>query len=387
MSSGLKEHSRNTNIVLGLAGVFILLATTATSIALYRGALDTTVRVTVLSDRAGLMLEPGSDVKMRDVVVGRVEDVHVDSGQAAIEIDLQADHARSISENAVATIDPTTLFGRKFVALANPGGPPFLAIEEGTVLEGQSVPTEVNDLLSSLVDVLRAVEPQKVNGALNALATSLHGRGDELGETLVQLDGYLGRFNGSLPTLQRDLAAGADTADLLAAATPDLVETVANLTTTGNTISEKQSQLSAFLLSFTKFGNRGESFAHAAAVPLVESMRTLTPTTALLAERAPTYPCFMESLAQTNKYLERTVGGSAMPGLNILGTLLMGDPPYTSPADLPVVSADGPTRCYDWTSPQPHTDFNDGSHAYSGAKTLVDLIGNPFAQFVSGGGR
>lgn len=387
MSSGLKEHSRRVNVVFGLTGVLIMVAATALSIALYRGALDTTVRITVLSNRAGLMLEPGSDVKMRDVVVGRVSEVHLDSGKAAIEIDIKSDHAQSIPKNTVATIDPTTLFGRKFVALTNPSTPSSRSIAEGAVLESQSVPTEVNDLLSTLVDVLRAVEPQKVNAALNALATSLHGRGDQLGTMLVELDTYVGRFNGSLPTLQKDLAAGAETTDVLANATPDLIETVANLTTTGNTLTEKQSQLSAFLLSFTEFGNRGESFANAAGVPLVESMHTLTPTTALLAERAPTYPCFMASLAQTNKYLERTVGGSAMPGLNILGTLLMGDPPYTSPEDLPVVGADGPSKCYDWTTPQPHTDFADGSHAYSEAKTFADLIGNPFAQFVPGGGR
>lgn len=364
-----------------------MVAATVLSVVLYRGSLDSTVRITLLSSRVGLMLEPGSDVKLRDVVVGRVKTVRFDDGRATIDMDIDSRSAATISNDVTAAIDPTTLFGRKFVTLdaetSSSGG----SLTDGTILDAEYVPIEVNDLLSSLVEVLRAVEPQKVNGALNALATSLHGRGDGLGQTLVELDSYLKRFNDSLPTLQRDLSAGAQTADIFADASPDLMRIMAGLTTTGNTVTEKQVELSSFLLSFTEFGNRGESFMNAAGTPLVESVESLAPTTALLAERSATFPCFFSSLAQTNNYLERTVGGSAMPGLNILGTLIMGDPPYTSPEDLPIVEADGPAKCYDWSQPVPHTDFADGSHAYSKTQTLVDLVGSPFAQFMQGGGQ
>ncbi|MGK2237498.1 MAG: phospholipid/cholesterol/gamma-HCH transport system substrate-binding protein [Rhodococcus sp. (in: high G+C Gram-positive bacteria)] len=387
MVTGLDARSRSGNVVLGVLGVLIVIAATMVSVALYRGALDSTVRVTLLSTRVGLMLEPGSDVKLRDVVVGRVQSVRFDGDQATIAMDIDSTRAQTIPSNVTAAIDPTTLFGRKFVTLQGPTSPALGSLSDGSVLESQYVPIEVNDLLSSLVTVLRAVEPEKVNGSLNALATSLHGRGDKLGDTLVELDQYLQQFNNSLPELQRDLSAGAGTADLLAEASPDLLNMVANLTKTSNTVTEKQAELSSFLLSFTEFGNRGTTFMNAAGTPLVESVHSLAPTTALLAERSSTFPCFFASLAQTNKYLERTVGGSALPGLNIQGTLLMGDPPYTSPDDLPIVAADGPAKCYDWSQPVEHNDFEDGSHAYSTAETLVDLIGNPFAQFMPGGGR
>ncbi|OAK56220.1 MCE family protein [Rhodococcoides kyotonense] len=387
MITGLDTRSRASNVVLGLLGVVIMVAAAALSVVVYRGALDSTIRVTLISTRVGLMLEPGSDVKLRDVVVGRVDDVRFTDGQATIDMVIDSDQAADIPGNVAAVIDPTTLFGRKFVTLSAPTSAPTGTLTNGSVIDTQSVPTEVNDLLASLVEVLRAVEPQKVNGSLNALATALHGRGEKLGETLVQLDGYVRQFNNSLPTLQRDLATGAQTANILADASPDLMRMVNNLTTSGNTITEKESELSSFLLSFTQFGNSGETFMNAAGTPLKASLNSLSPTTALLAERASTLPCFVSSLAQTNRYLERTVGGSAMPGLNIRGTLLMGDPPYASPDDLPVVQADGPASCYDWSQPVPHSDFDDGSHAYSKAETLLDLIGNPFAQFLPGGGQ
>lgn len=90
---------------------------------------------------------------------------------------------------------------------------------------------------------------------------------------------------------------------------------------------------------------------------------------------------------QTNKYLERTVGGSDQAGLNILGTLLMGDPPYTYPENAPKNGADGAPRCYDPAQAPGHTDFDDGSKAYQAAHGVEDLIGNPFAQFMFGGVR
>ncbi|QZS52619.1 MCE family protein [Rhodococcus opacus] len=387
MSGHLAERSRKAYVALGVVLVVVGVLATATSIAVYRGTFSAAIPVKLYSARAGLMLEPGSDVKMREVVVGRVTEVKLVDGQAEISMDIDKNRANSIAANVSAAIDTTTLFGRKFVTLAQPESPSGEMISAGTVLSTGQVATEVNDLLESLVTVLRTLEPEKVNGSLNALATSLHGRGDQLGDTLVEINTYLSSFNDNLPTLQRDVVQGAQTTDILAAATPDVMATVDHASTTASTITERQDQLNAFILSFTGFGNSGRSFFVASGTPLTESLSSLAPTTELLAERAPTLSCLVESLAQTNTYLERTVGGSDQPGLNILGTLLMGDPPYTNPANLPVVEADGPVACYDSTQPQGHTDFNDGSAAYRPARTPMDLIGNPFAQFFLGGLR
>lgn len=389
MGTRVMQGSRAAHVVTGGLGCLLVLATVVLAVATNRGLFKPTVRIDLVSDRAGLMLEPGSDVKLRGVVVGRVAAVELVRGQAMIAMDIDADRAREIPANTSAAIDLSTLFGRKFVTFMWPEQPAATHLTPGVRMTAESVPTEVDELLEKLVVVLRTVEPQKVNGALNALSTALHGRGDGLGAMLVELDGFLARFNGSLPTLQRDLTSAAQTAGVLADASPELLRAVENLTTTGRTLTEKQAELSGFLLSFTEFGNHGKSLFAAVGVPLTESMRSLAPTTALLAEHAPALPCLVTSLAQSNAYLERTIGGSDQPGLNILATLLMGDPPYTYPEDRPIVAADGPAKCYDWSQPPGHTDFNDGSHAYGPVLTPLDLLGNPFAQFLPrpGAGR
>ncbi|OUS91643.1 MCE family protein [Rhodococcus sp. NCIMB 12038] len=387
MGGHIEERSRLVYVLLGVCLVTLIAIATAVSVGTYRGSFHSSVPVTLYSARSGLMLEPGSDVKMRDVVVGRVSQVRMVDNQAEITMDIDESRTSAIPENITAVIDPTTLFGRKFVTLVQPEHPTTTTVSAGSVVQGTAVATEVNDLLDSLVTVLRTVEPQKVNATLSALSTSLQGRGDELGDMMVELDTYLSEFNGSLPTLQRDLVKGAEVSGILADAAPDLLRTVDHVSTTGDTVTEREQQLSAFLLSFSGFGNSGRSFFEASGVPLEKSLDALEPTTALLAQQAPMYPCFLASLDQTNRYLERTVGGSDQAGLNILGTLLMGDPPYTYPENAPKNGADGEPQCYDPAQPPGHTDFNDGSKAYQPAHGVEDLIGNPFAQFMFGGVR
>lgn len=387
MGGHIEERSRLVYVLLGVCLVTLIAIATAVSVGTYRGSFHSSVPVTLYSARSGLMLEPGSDVKMRDVVVGRVSQVRMVDNQAEITMDIDESRTSAIPENITAVIDPTTLFGRKFVTLVQPEHPTTTTVSAGSVVQGTAVATEVNDLLDSLVTVLRTVEPQKVNATLSALSTSLQGRGDELGDMMVELDTYLSEFNGSLPTLQRDLVKGAEVSGILADAAPDLLRTVDHVSTTGDTVTEREQQLSAFLLSFSGFGNSGRSFFEASGVPLEQSLDALEPTTALLAQQAPMYPCFLASLDQTNRYLERTVGGSDQAGLNILGTLLMGDPPYTYPENAPKNGADGAPQCYDPAQPPGHTDFDDGSKAYQPAHGVEDLIGNPFVQFMFGGVR
>ncbi len=387
MGGHLEERSRLAYVLLGVCLVALMASATVVCVGAYRGSFTSTVPVTLYSARSGLMLEPGSDVKMRDVVVGRVSSVHLVDGQAEIALDIDRDHTRAIPENVTAVIDPTTLFGRKFVTLIRPEHPSATSVSAGSVVRSTGVATEVNDLLDSLVTVLRTVEPQKVNATLNALSTALQGarRGGPRRHDGRARHLSVGIQRQPPPTLQRDLVKGAEVADVLADAAPDLLRTIDRVSATSDTITEKEQQFNAFLLSFSGFGNSGHSLFEAAGVSLESTLDAFEPTTALLAQHAPMYPCFLADLDQANRFLERTVGGSDQPGLNILGTLLMGDPPYTYPENAPRNGADGPPRCYDPEQPPGHTPFDDGSDAYRPARTMEDLVGNPFAQLMFGG--
>ncbi|MFI7672030.1 MCE family protein [Nocardia sp. NPDC049526] len=248
------EVSRRRALLLGISAIAVFVLAWTGAIASCSGEFVASTRVYLLADRAGLLMGPGSDVKVRGVVVGRVSAVEVDNDRAKLTLDLNPGQARRIPANVGAEIAPTTLFGRKFVTLVWPAEPAATTLGAGSTIDGSKVSVEVNDVFDTLLTLLKTVEPQKVNATLTALGTALDGHGTRFGDLLVSTDRYLGQFNEAIPTLRRDVPLLADNLDTLAAVTPDVMATLKNLSTTGTTLVEKQASLSAFLLSFTQFG-------------------------------------------------------------------------------------------------------------------------------------
>ena len=91
---------------------------------------------------------------------------------------------------------------------------------------------EVEQVLSDLYPLLRAVQPADLNTTLNAVATALEGRGEQLGETLETLDDYLTRFNPELPGLIEDLRLTARVSDTYADVLPEVATILRNTITT-----------------------------------------------------------------------------------------------------------------------------------------------------------
>lgn len=382
--------SNGRALALAFATLAVIAALVAAAVASYNGVFSSTMRVYLQSERAGLLLVPGSDVKLSGVVVGRVASVDLDprGDGAVIAMDLRSDEAEAIPANVDAVIDPTTLFGRKFVSLVWPADPSPRTVTAGTTLGGSDVTVEVNDTFATLKSILDTVDPKKVNSTLTAVATALQGRGEKFGDLAAGVQTYLAEFNGSMPVLQRDIDLAADNLDTFADAAPNFLDTVQNLSTTSDTVVDEQSQLSSFLLSFTEFGNAGSGLLDTAAAPLVGAASEVAPTTDVLAEYSPMYPCFFSGLNTARKHLEAAFGGNRA-GLNVLGTVLMGDPPYTYPEDAPRNDAGAGPSCYGYPfgpgSPAPgHTDFDDGSNAYAPVEGIGDLVGNPFASLIYG---
>ncbi len=67
--------STTARALAGLAAIVAIVAVIALAIGLFRGSFTETVPVTVVSDRAGLVMNPDAKVKMRGVEVGRVASI------------------------------------------------------------------------------------------------------------------------------------------------------------------------------------------------------------------------------------------------------------------------------------------------------------------------
>ncbi|PPJ25560.1 MCE family protein [Nocardia nova] len=386
ISEGSRSRFRAAGI--GVAMIALLLALTVLSVAIYKDAFTSTAKVVIRTDRSGLMMDAGSQVEISGKVVGRVTGVSIHDTGTTIEMALQSDQLKWIPANVGAELSTSTLFGRKYVSLVRPAHPSARRLAAGAVIDAREVSVEFQDVLGKLMSVLEQVDPAQVDTVLTQSATAVRSRGGELGRSLQTLSSYLHEFNGSIPTLQRDLPKLADNADTLAALSPDLLGVLNNGAVTGQTVTDKQSALAAFLLSFTGLGNTGNTFFTASRQALPGAVEALDPVTGVLADYAPEYQCLLSGLVQADDYLTHTLGG-ARPGLNILGTIPMGDPPYTQ-GNLPKVGdVSGPPSCYGShdgvTAADPgHTDFDDGSRAYETPPSEAPGFGADIAELLFG---
>ena len=123
----------------GLGLVVALLAVFGLSIALFGGKFTETVPVTVISERAGLVMNPDAKVKMRGVQVGTVKSIdYRPDGTAALQLDMDPSQLHLIPSNVNVDIASSTVFGAKFVQLEAPPNPTAETLQQGQVLKGDS---------------------------------------------------------------------------------------------------------------------------------------------------------------------------------------------------------------------------------------------------------
>ncbi|MFF2396964.1 MCE family protein [Nocardia sp. NPDC058114] len=346
-------------------GCVIVIA--ALVVAQFRGEFIDSVKVELLAQRSGLNLDTGARVKLLDVQVGRVGKIREEAGYVSIELDLLPEHAHSIPVNVGASIESTTVFGAKYVALVLPQSPAAQAITSGATIDNRDVTPEINTLFERLTTVLKAVAPENLNATLTAISDALRGRGKQFGHTIDQADAYLTQLRPSLDNLQRDLAATADVATVYEDAAPDILETLRSLSTTGDTVVDNVAGLDRFFLAAIGVGRAGGELLEANGQATEALLRSIRPTTELLDEYSPGLPCFFQGLDKARADIESFVGG-AVPGVNISATLLAGEMPYRYPQDLPKVAASGGPRCGEL----PVLDIANGPAKYLATDTGVN---------------
>lgn len=305
-----REHTRL--LIAGVVFLALIVGLTGLSIAIYNKTFERVTTVTIKADRAGLQLSKFGDVRINGVLIGQVREVAQDGEEASIRVALKPDAAEQIPANVRVEILPTTLFGQKFIAFVRPDAPDDSAIEDGAVIPSDRVETnvELSRILADLFPLLRSVRPADLNATLNALATALGGRGEQLGATLDELDGYLSAISPHLPTLQQDLVKLADVADTYDLAAPDLVDLLGNLTVTSKTIIEKQRDLDVFFSDVQGLATVSTRVLKDNEAALIQVGEVTEPVLKLLATYSPEFPCLLEGAAKYAPRLAETFEGN-----------------------------------------------------------------------------
>ncbi len=314
------EHRRL--LVAGVAFITVIALLIAFSIAIYQKTFERSTTVTIKADRAGLQLPKFGDVRLNGALVGQVRKIDQDGKEAVITVALQPDEAKQIPDNVTVQILPTTLFGQKFISLVRPDDPSSTPLADGDVIPASRVETnvELSRILANLFPLLRSVRPADLNATLNALATALGGRGEQLGETMDELDTYLGRIGGHLPTLRQDLVKLADVADTYDLAAPDLLAVLRNVTTTSQTIVDNKAQLGTFFSDLQGVADTSTRILGDNESNLIRVGQVTEPVLKLLAVYSPEFPCLIEGAAKYAPRLARTFEGNQVKQYLEFGT-------------------------------------------------------------------
>lgn len=340
----------------------------------FRGNFTPKTPLTMLSARAGLVMDPGAPVTYNGVQIGRVGSIsevkHDGKPAAKFILDVNPKYIKLIPANVDANIKATTVFGNKYVALTSPKNPSPQRITPHDVIDATSVTTEINTLFQTITSIAEKVDPVKVNLTLSGAAEALNGLGEKFGQSLVKANAVLDDVNPQQPQVRHDIQQLAALGDVYANAAPDLFDFLNNAVITARTLHRQEKDLDAALLAATGFGNTTEDVFCRGGPYLERGAADLVPTAKLLDTYSPELYCTIRNYHDVEHKVYLGTGGrggyalrtetEALSGLGFVLTpagltatvltqglaglagLVGGAPnPYIYPENLPRVNAHG----------------------------------------------
>src|SRR5246127_38347 len=164
MTTPVTRKSRRAWVYL--EGVALLLAGALVLVLVYlqfRGGFTPKTELTMVASRAGVVMEPGSEVTYNGGKIGRVDSIaqiERDGRPAArLLLEVNPKYIRLIPANVVANIEAATLFGNKYVSLRSPENPQQQRISSHDVIDVRSVTTEFDTLFETITSIAEKVDP------------------------------------------------------------------------------------------------------------------------------------------------------------------------------------------------------------------------------------
>ena len=322
--------------------LFILIGSLiALTAGAFSGKFQDFVPLTLVSNRAGLVMEDGAKVKLRGVQVGQVASIGTDVKAAQLQLKMQPGPFKYLPSNVEAEIKSTTAFGSKYVDLIVPEHPSSTPLKPGAILHSRNVTVEVNTVFENLQSVVQALDPAKLNAILSAFAQSLRGKGDRLGQAITSANDVLLTVNPRMDTIDKDWRLFGKTTAIYSDAAQDILSILDSAATTSTTLTENQRSLDTLLLSAVGLSQTGINVIGRSESNIVQSFNLLDPTTALLNKYSPTYTCLFQGAQWYVDHGGREALGGNGYSVILDAALLFGDDPYRYPRHLPKVNATG----------------------------------------------
>ncbi|WP_260763689.1 MCE family protein [Mycobacterium sp. SMC-4] len=327
--------------MVGLTALLALVGIVVLALSMFRGSFADTVAVTVVSSRAGLVMNPDAKVKLNDIQVGTVAAIeHRSDGKAELRLAIDRSQISMIPSNVAVSVASSTVFGAKFVEFTLPGDPAATPIRAGQIIEGDHVTVEINTVFEQLTSVLSQIQPEHLNQTLTALSSGVSGRGAKMGQIISDVDVTLAALEPSLDILSHDIAVAPRVLNIYADVVEDLVTVADRTASIGRIVVEQQHELDTVLLSIIGFGAAGTDVLSTNHRPLAELVGLLAPVTALTRQYDQALYCILAGAVPLAK-----IPPARVPGAEVMASFQWGMDPYRYPSDLPKVAATGGPQC------------------------------------------
>ena len=211
-----------------------------------------------LEDAAGL--QPGNEVRVAGVKVGRVTDIALTDRAARITMEVQSDV--QLPNETKLEVKLKTLLGQKFIDLQyprgyvtassggrNPAGATSGYLADGDVipLSQTKVPFEMYQASNEGTAVLEAIDKKALRRMITVLARTVTGSKDELGDALVALDKATKVLSPKSKDISALLRHSRDVTETLAEKDADLEGILARSANVLGTLAERRRTLSSLL--------------------------------------------------------------------------------------------------------------------------------------------
>ncbi len=312
---------------------------------LFRGDFSRGTELTLVSPRAGLVVDPGAKVTFNGVEIGRVTAISIadvdGAPKAKLSVDVDTAYLQFIPADVVAEVRATTVFGNKYVALSSPEVPSAERLSANDEIDVEAVTTEFNTLFETVTSLAEQIDPIKLNQTLSATAEALTGAGDAFGESLTNGNAILDDFNARMPQFRTDTRLLADLATEYADASTDLFDGLEHAVTTARTFNEYSADIDAALMSALGFADDAADTFERSGPYFVRAAEDLLPTTKLLDYYSPQIVCTTRNYAEIQERVAKTLGGNGYSLSTSSGTFAGAGNPYVYPDNLPRVNARG----------------------------------------------
>jgi phospholipid/cholesterol/gamma-HCH transport system substrate-binding protein len=270
-----------------------------------------------------LDLVPDSTVKVNDVTVGKITDIQLQGYHALVTLQLRND--TELPDNAVATIQQTSLLGEKFVELSAPtdASPNHLRTGDVITMDHTGQNPEVEQVLGALSLLLNGGGVGQLQTITRELNKTLHGREGEARSVLHQIR----TFSGQLDRHKHDIVTALEALNRLSGQLDrqrDTIDaTLDELPSALHSINTQRSDLVRMLKSLAHLSGVGTRVINLSKDSTIATLRQLSPVLSQLQASGQNFVNAFQ-VALTYPFVDEVVGRDPQVARN----LQMGD--YTN---------------------------------------------------------